>query len=97
MLSDQKHEEIDMKSWFSGHIVYLIPHINSEGPRILPKVPVLKNQYHCKVLSNPARLTIHGKEVIFVNYPLVKNLYSKNLIRKEIDKINQGVNVKEHI
>jgi hypothetical protein len=66
----------------------LIPHINSEGPRLLPKIPVLKHNFNAKVLNNPAKMSIHGKEIMFVNYPLVKNLYSTNLIPKAIDKIN---------
>jgi hypothetical protein len=41
--------------------IFIIPNINSEGPRILPKPPILKNDYRAKVLTNPARLSLQGK------------------------------------
>ena len=41
--------------------VYIVPHMDSEGPRILPKIPVLKNDYNVRITTNPARFSIHGK------------------------------------
>ena len=79
MLADATHEEINIKLYFPSVQVYIIPHINSEGPRILPKLPLLKNNYGCTLLTNPAKFSIYGKEVIFANYPFVSTLHSKNL------------------
>lgn len=87
MMAEKGHDDvaIDLKKELGdGWPIYLIPHINSEGPRILPKIPVLRHDYNVKVTSNPARFSIQGRECIFLNYPLIQNLYSKSLIIKEI-------------
>lgn len=65
-----------------------MPHLNSEGPRILPKIPILRHDYNARILSNPARISVHGQECLFLNYPLVQNLHSNNLVSKEIDVVN---------
>lgn len=62
MISEGQHEEIDLKKEFEDKtFVFIIPHINSEGPRILPKPPIVKNFYNAKVVTNPARFSIEGK------------------------------------
>lgn len=58
LLSGEEHEPIDVSIWLKCK-VYLVPHLTSEGPRILPKLPLLKNRIpHAKVLTNPARICI---------------------------------------
>lgn len=83
LIAEGDHEEVDLKKEFGDNVpVFIVPNINSEGPRILPKPPILKHFYNAKVVTNPARFLVHGKECLFLNYPLVKNLYSKSLIPK---------------
>jgi hypothetical protein len=87
LLSDEPQEVIDFAIWLKCKI-YLVPHISSEGPRLLPKLPLLKNRIpSAKVLTNPARLCIEGKDVILVNYPLIRNIYTHCLLSQEIVKI----------
>lgn len=58
MLSDEPQENIDFSIWLKCK-VYLVPHISSEGPRLLPKLPLLKNRIpSAKILTNPARMCI---------------------------------------
>ena len=77
-----------MQKEFPGTTIFLVPHLNSQGPRILPKIPILRDDFNAKVLSNPARLSIHGQECVFMNYPLIQNIHSHNLISKEIDTVD---------
>lgn len=89
MISDGVHQEIDLKKEISDIIpIFIVPNINSEGPRILPKVPILKNYYNAKVVSNPARFCIQGKECLFLNYPLVKSLNSKCVYSSSSNKLD---------
>lgn len=63
MLDDENsHEDIDLKLWFKGVAIFVIPHANSDGPRLLPKIPIIKNNFNVtKVLTNPAKFSIYGK------------------------------------
>lgn len=64
MMCEKDHDQGPMdlkKDLTDSSPIYLIPHINSEGPRILPKIPVLRNDYNVKVTSNPARFSIQGR------------------------------------
>ncbi len=62
MIAEGEHEEIDLTKYISDSVpIYIVPNINSEGPRILPKPPILKNDYRVKILTNPAKLSIQGK------------------------------------
>ena len=61
-MADEGHSKVDIKKEIGEEIpVYIVPHINSEGPRILPKIPVMKNDYNTKIVTNPARFSIQGK------------------------------------
>ncbi len=76
MLDEGEHEEVDLKIWFKGVSTFVIPHINSEGPRLLPKIPILKKNFNAtKVLNNPAKFSMYGREAMFLNLPLMKSLY----------------------
>jgi hypothetical protein len=62
MLDDVEHEEVDLKVWFKKIPIFIVPHMNSEGPRLLPKIPILKKNFNAtKVLTNPARFSIYGR------------------------------------
>ena len=42
--------------------VYVVPHISADGPRLLPKLPLLKTKIPgVKVLTNPAKISLEGK------------------------------------
>lgn len=80
LLSDEEHESIDFTIWFKCKI-YLVPHISADGPRLLPKLPLLKNRIlSAKILTNPARISLEGREVVLVNYPLIRNIYTHCLL-----------------
>jgi hypothetical protein len=54
----------------------------------LPKLPLLKNRIpNAKVLTNPARLSIEGKEIVLVNYPLIRSIFHHCLLSQEMGKI----------
>ncbi len=40
MLNEQKHTIFDFKKFNCK--VYIIPHVNSSGPQIIPKIPITK-------------------------------------------------------
>jgi hypothetical protein len=62
MIGDGEHDKIDIQKEIGEETpVFIIPNINSEGPRILPKLPILKHDYNSKVVTNPAKFSIHGK------------------------------------
>jgi len=62
MLDENGHEDIDLKLWFKGTTIFVIPHAHSDGPRLLPKVPIIKNNFNpSKILTNPAKFSIYGK------------------------------------
>lgn len=62
MIAGGEHDPIDLKKAISDTLpIFIVPHINSEGPRILPKPPILRHFYNAKVLTNPAKLSIEGK------------------------------------
>ena len=58
MLAPAQSVEMDLNKELDGVPVYLIPHINSEGPRMLPKPPLLRHNYNVTVLTNPCRMGI---------------------------------------
>ena len=61
LLSGEDQESIDLGVWFKCK-TFLIPHINSEGPRVLPKLPILKASFgSARILTNPAKLSIEGR------------------------------------
>lgn len=61
LLSGEHHESIDFGVWLKCK-VYLVPHVNSDGPRMLPKLPLLKARIpSAKILTNPARLCFEGR------------------------------------
>jgi len=61
MLSAEGHESIDLGVWFKCKI-YLIPHISSEGPKFLPKLPLMKIRVPgATILTNPARISLEGR------------------------------------
>ena len=62
----------------------LVPHVNSDGPRLLPKIPLLKMDFNAKVLPNPCKISVDGKELMLVNYPLIKYIHSKSLMQSNI-------------
>lgn len=83
MLSSEEHEPIDLSVWLKCKI-YLIPHIASDGPRLLPKLPLLKTRIPgAKVLTNPARLCLEGKELLLANLPLLRSIFSQNICLKD--------------
>ena len=80
-----------MKVWFKCQ-VYLVPHIASDGPRMLPKLPLLKaGILGSKILTNPAKLSLEGRELMLVNYPLVKNIFSQALPINNSHQVSQKV------
>lgn len=47
MIGDGEHDKIDIQKEIGEETpVFIIPNINSEGPRILPKLPILKHDYN---------------------------------------------------
>lgn len=62
MLDEGEHEEIDLRSWLKGPHIFVVPHLNNDGPRLLPKVPVMKKKFNAtKILTNPAKFSIYGR------------------------------------
>lgn len=87
LLSDEDHESIDFSIWLKCKI-FLVPHISADGPRLLPKLPLLKNRIpSAKVLTNPARICFESRELVLVNYPLIRNIYTHCLLSQEIVKM----------
>ena len=70
--------------------VYLVPHIASDGPRILPKLPLLKASIlGAKILTSPSKLSLEGRELMLVNYPIVKNIFSQTLLINNSHQVSQ--------
>ena len=68
----------------------MVPHITAPGPHLLPKLPLLDRHISgVKVLTNPARISLEGRELLFVNYPLIRNIYSNLLMSEETSQIPQ--------
>ena len=74
---------MDLTIWLKGRNVYIIPHSSCEGPKLLPKIPVLKKNFKAQVLTNPAKFSMYSREVMFLNVPLMKHMYQKNIFNKE--------------
>ena len=91
MLSAETHEPINLGVWLKCK-VYLVPHIASDGPRILPKLPILKvGIIGAKILTNPARLSLEGRELMLINYPIVKNIFTQILSINNLHQISQDI------
>jgi hypothetical protein len=70
--------------------VYLIPHISADGPRFLPKIPMLKNRnVGAKVLTNPVKMSLEGREIVLANYPLIRSIVSQSIVTSEAPQLSQ--------
>lgn len=90
MLSNEEQEDMDMTVWLKECKVFLVPHINSPGPRLLPKLPLLEERMKgAKVLTNPARISFEGKEIVLANYPIIRSIHSQCLMAGESSQLSQ--------